>query len=442
MFKKYVISILFVLHIFTPLGAVQWQASKSLNLALPPAMIDAEFKVEPAKPLLNKTPMESGHRSQAFVGGVGGVSFDKTAIMADSLLLKTWSVLYDSLQSDGKRLVIKLNDREIKAELYDWMLKPIAEYADSDYFSCFTLFGHLKDTDMENAILDEGGRIMNYHPAFENTLLGLRLMHLDLLILYPTSVVLPTNDDGSELLGAGEIPAPPAHTLNALNDFNVYFQAQRTMLGCTHRSWVITDFQRDVSVQIMNDSLVLAGSPYYYFWRHKFDREDYDQNTAQEKIVQSLNEAVSAAEHPADVIFPRLIETLRRYEEDYAPAFQGTVNDILNLETDDERREFLQNFDPHSIQANLLIPMLTYMDAHEVDYLKELSDSVSDKREMLRAINPPVWDAVEKTMHYAALFRFLKIHAAEEWRSFVNSLQNVDVEPAVVTPTIIYPPRQ
>ena len=78
----------------------------------------------------------------------------------------------------------------------DWQLIPIVRFADSPYFTCLTLSGSLNDKRITETILKNGGRIINYHQAFSNTLLGWRLLEMDILLIYPEAVNLPEYDDG------------------------------------------------------------------------------------------------------------------------------------------------------------------------------------------------------------------------------------------------------
>ncbi len=122
-----------------------------------------------------------------------------------------WS--YEPDRADGQRLSVSLDGRNLVAAFHDWCLVPLVHYADSDDRACFTFFGHLLDADMEEQVRERGGKIVNYHRAFQNTLLGLRLMQIDLLLMYPDCAELP-QQDGRYILGAGESPPDVAANTN------------------------------------------------------------------------------------------------------------------------------------------------------------------------------------------------------------------------------------
>src|SRR4051794_8170662 len=99
---------------------------------------------------------------------------------------------------DGRRLWVHMWTRgggvkTVMAPIYDWQLIPIARFPDGEQHACFTLFGKLKDGIETEARRDRGEKILNYHPAFEDTLLGLRLMQADIQILHPDACDLPAD---------------------------------------------------------------------------------------------------------------------------------------------------------------------------------------------------------------------------------------------------------
>jgi hypothetical protein len=79
---------------------------------------------------------------------VGGVAFDGVASPKPGYSVV--NLRYRPEQSDGKRLEVVLDsgDRRqtVAASIYDWQLKPIAQFAATPDYACFTLFGELKDS--------------------------------------------------------------------------------------------------------------------------------------------------------------------------------------------------------------------------------------------------------------------------------------------------------
>ena len=83
--------------------------------------------------------------------------------------------------------------------LPDWQLIPIAKYADdNEYNACVSLFGP-KPTLSKYDII--------YHKAFKNTLLGLRLFQMDILLKDLDSFWDIPQLGGQVILGTGEVRA-------------------------------------------------------------------------------------------------------------------------------------------------------------------------------------------------------------------------------------------
>jgi hypothetical protein len=121
------------------------------------------------------------------------------------------SLSYRPEESDANRLWVTVDGRESSTTVYDWQLIPIAKFADSPYTSCVTLFGELDDRAEGRRLLANRDGVLNYHSAFVDTLIGLRLFQLDILIDEPYATDLPTLK-GKYILGAGEVR--PARNAN------------------------------------------------------------------------------------------------------------------------------------------------------------------------------------------------------------------------------------
>jgi hypothetical protein len=177
--------------------------------------------------------------SYAFVSAVGGVAFGGVASPEAGCSIA--ALHYRPERADGQRLEIDLTvagrRQTVKALIFDWQLKPIAEFAATTDYACFTLFGELNDKADAAARRARGEDILNYHKAFENTLLGLRLMQADILILRPDACDL-VKEDGKWLLGGGEKPPDVQANLARLRRVH---DAERLFRGGPFRSYVICD---------------------------------------------------------------------------------------------------------------------------------------------------------------------------------------------------------
>ncbi|MFW6328320.1 MAG: hypothetical protein ACOC2F_08425, partial [Bacteroidota bacterium] len=195
---------------------------------------------------LNVSSSEEGY-SGSFAEGVGGISFEKTARVAQGIEIKQLEILYDKSQADGKRMKLEINSKSIKTKLYDWQLIPIIKYANSNSTACFTYFGELENKTLADTIRKYDGHILNYHPEFENTLLGWRLADIDLLMMYNFTSDLP-KVHGEYVLGNGEnIPDTIANN-NGGYFFQQYLNSIINDLGYMYHSYIISDYSRNIVI--------------------------------------------------------------------------------------------------------------------------------------------------------------------------------------------------
>ena len=138
-----------------------------------------------------------------YVTRVGGVAFDAIAKPKD-LEIEEFEIFYSPVKEDGSRLRIGINGIVYSPLIYDWQLVPIASFSDSMYSGAFTLFGELGDKEKTNLIVENGGRVLNYAPPFEDTLIGLRLFQLDVLLVDKQLAKGVPTYKGKYVLGAGE----------------------------------------------------------------------------------------------------------------------------------------------------------------------------------------------------------------------------------------------
>jgi hypothetical protein len=191
------------------------------NLNFPP--VDPGGPLPPGH-LDNTTPLGRGGRSLGFLSGVGGVAFGATANLDPGVEIS--ALTYDLTAVDGERLRVTLHSTDGTTQvavspIADWLLVPVARFASGSQDAAFTLFGQASTEEETARQRAAGNDILNYHPMFADTLVGLRLMHADILILYGGAAELPTLD-GTTVLGSGEQPGDVESNTNALVDVQEY----------------------------------------------------------------------------------------------------------------------------------------------------------------------------------------------------------------------------
>lgn len=325
---------------------------------------EASLSYVKAKTLQKSERVEYAVKSLSYLEAVGGVTFDQTATPYENLKISDLKLEYNSSMNDGKRFSVTINGKKAEANIYDWELIPIVQYANSNYTACFTLFGKLDNSFMENKIIRSGGKILNYHPSLVNTLLGLRLFQLDILIIGSTlSWDLPKMN-GTYILGKGEVI--PNILLNriAYNNYQFTFKKYNQDFS----SYLICDFNKDIRFNIQKGYLKITGDPFFYFWNY-------------------------SKRQPLKLVDINGIESLSDYYK--------------------------------------------LIEESKMEHLYTLSDKISKQPNLLRNINPAVWDAGIKTMRYSAFFRYCKLNFPGNWSNFLFQIKNVKISPIVETPTVL-----
>lgn len=217
---------------------------------------------------LKSTGNKSALLSKAAIGKmsfhatVGGISFEQVATPDYSLKNEAINVAYTANRPDGSRLGIVYNEGldTVYTNLPDWQLIPIANYSNDTNNAIFTLLGARDSL---------GSSPIQYHSAFQNTLLGLRMLQADLLFSgYGGAYLsdLPTDSTGKALIGESE------HTLHSRTADSVSYEdlLERVYDNVPpFSSYVFTDWGTEVKFGVANGQFYLSGEPYYLFTSKK-----------------------------------------------------------------------------------------------------------------------------------------------------------------------------
>lgn len=397
-----------------------------------------------APPLTESTPIELGRKSSLFVRSIGGVTFDQVASPDNNLKISKLKLDYNKNMKDGSRLELIVNGKLVKVRLPDWMLIPIANYADSPYYSCFTLFGKLNDNSLEKQITSNKGRVINYHPSFVNTLIGVRLAYMDMLLGYSFTSDLPRNANGNYILGFGEVKPDLVSNQNGAYYLSQYITSIQSKYAQTFRSYIISDYSRKITFKFQNDSLIINSYPYYYCWKFNSDNNDYDINKAARKLTAKYDQELkniskSSAKASRKWLTDKMIILADKYDGNYGFYSEGTFTDLVKLKSTPARQQFLEKYSTESL-FDMIIKTESYMNRDSVIYLKGFSDDISSKPDLFSAANPAVWNAAVNTMRFSAFFRYIKTNFPKAWFVFMEQIKTVDPEPRIFTPTIMFDP--
>ena len=305
-----------------------------------------------------------------FASKVGGVSFQQTLNSVEDV-----SIRYVSENEDGKRLEIKINEKKHYPFIPDWQLIPIAKFASTPYNAAISAFG------LENNFEEP----FVYHKAFQNTLLGLRLFQADIILTNPKELYELPKYGGETILGKGEsVPSIEFDDLESLWSF-----LRRYSLGDnSYTSYILTDNDIEISLneELINESLYQDEKPYYHFWKQQ---NVWDPLT--KKKIDSLNNKYIDNLKLFDIFNKqRIIEKEIFDSTDYYESIVLTL-DELNLSYKNESLKILNEGEKVAVKAEVVT---SYMNLLYYPLLEQ--------------INPPVFNAVQNTMNYSALFRHIK----------------------------------
>jgi hypothetical protein len=373
---------------------------------------------------------------RSFAMRVGGVAFDRLARPTTGLTVQSLDVRYDPTAEDGQRLVVSMNGVTSRPFIPDWQLVPIARVVQSGNSSLVTLFGNMPTVERTTAVREKGGRIVNYHRDLEDTLLGLRVLQLDMLIFNPDSVHLPTIGTGADrryLLGLGEHRPTPTSGMTA-------FQNVRALMANTgYQSYIVSDYQRDLTFGMTDGAFALTGTPYFYFWRTRGNTPEFEKN-GEDLILDAMEK-----EFDTDTAAGKAT-SLSAWCRAKIVAVQGTKDfaDLLAMPRSPFVRLTPAQLDSMNEKARCqrLFDMRYELEATRVEHLKALSDSFSTRTAEIAAINPAVWQSAVRTMQYGAFFRYYRKTFPVNWERFLASVGGVTPAPSVQTPGEVYIPGE
>jgi hypothetical protein len=348
---------------------------------------------------------------------------------------------------DGQRLRLNINGQPIHINLPDWQLIPIIRFASKDTFAAITLFGKLKDPKEQTQVEKRRGRIINYHPAFANTLLGLRLMQLDLLIISESAADLPVGREGEArkyILGRGEVPPDIEKGRAAYRTIKAYIKG--ILKDDMFDSYLICDCDQSVTFDMRDETLQLTGYPVYYFWQSKMSNPKYNEDERFDKVDTSIRLQLQSdsknkrANFDAKAWYIQRIKTLLNSTEfqDLKNSLPDlTIVDILGLPSNIPIEQSLKKLDEDELHE-IFLQLQIGIESISIEYMSDLSRSILSQRDQLRTINPAVWNVAVNTMRFAAFFRYCKNKFPKQWGRLMDQILNVEVEPKVTTPTVLY----
>lgn len=430
-----------------------------------------------------KETMSSRGITSLFTLKVGGVAFVQVA--QPSFKVESFSLQCDPNNNSAYAII---NGHRYNIPLETWQLMPIVEYANSNDQAVVTVYG-----------TEECGTL--FHNAFIDKLLGLRLLQTDLLLAgnylqrYDRGK-LPTFDGSvTPILGESEKMLYNPHVLLASsNKASRDIDSLKISLGEYYTSYVFTDLVDSVTgdsikFNVVDDSLVIEGFPYYYFIRNDTTQIDtleilcnffdglklksnkkalaeFNQNTSSKsyKIKSKIkkgdfqgaldlfNKSYKGIDSAKSVKnYERKLNSLNAYNYRYYPELLtdsqkrildniDTLNiknkngktDIYDIVLRSEYYKKLEELDGNPTDKlnfptfdDLLIYYFYQLHIYKIIKLTELTNALREKHELVRDLNPIVVDAAVSTCQWAAFFRYAKKRHNKNWNTFVKQVKSL-----------------
>jgi len=323
--------------------------------------------------------------SLSFASKVGGVAFNSVAIPDASLMNQQIKVDYIPGNNDGSRLRLIAGSDTAYSSLPDWQLIPIIKFSSDSFNACVSLFGPQSDSSKYQII---------YHSAFQNTLLGVRILQADMFLMDPFAHSKLPKFNGKTTLGKGEkMPDTSSYIAQMLQ----ILQIENILSGGQFQSWIFTDDGVDITFSIKDKNIILEGYPYYYFWLRDTTNDSliFILETEYDKVIKEHNSYVKSYNH-----------------------FQRSDDLSKILACENQLNE---------IESKLLMYDKTLPS-------KAVTDSLKNKYYLFESLNPAVYTACMNVSHYSALFRYIKNSNRPSWNKLCKSIQEVTL-PKVPTPT-------
>lgn len=361
-----------------------------LFLCLAAATLQADWSLGPvtmtrvsATPPLLRSATRASFATTSFLENVGGVAFIETAAPGPSTAGRSVRLRYDAAQPDGQRLGVTIGGETYRPAIPDWQLVPIAKLAASDNNALFSLFGENGTEDVYDA---------RFHPALNNTLLGMRLLQADMMWMLGEHVAELPRRGGTLVLGAGERLPHRAPALRAAAMLGMLMQDD-------FQSWVLTDRGENIRFETVAGRLVISGDPYYYFWRYTAVKDTVEAVAA--RYEANVDTAIALARGELTTVAQRRLARL------------GTAI----------RRDSLR-----------LVSLVNDFERHGTEPLTAMNAALRQQSVAVRTMNPAVYDAASNTLRYTAFFRWVRANHPDGWQRFLAQVRSVSPQPAVVTP--------
>jgi hypothetical protein len=272
----------------------------------------------------------------------GGVIFQGIAVPAGNAIGQPVVIAYNPARQDGRRLKLTIGGTSVTAELYDWEMIPTAQFVDSGYAACMTLYDRPvtpEEEEIHELNEDDGIYWANFHPALGDTLIGLNLFFVDAMFINPilmqnTDLIFNAPIKGYHTSWRNEQNVKSAlPTQGSLETMQMVLHEQDELESWN--SYIYTDYGKEISYFVENNRIVFTGVPFYLFLKN-----DHASKTV--AVPEELNQKIN--DHYRDIcdINPTVYRSAERtaqwaaffrmVQKEYPQVWQKFMEQIAGIE--------------------------------------------------------------------------------------------------------------
>lgn len=371
---------------------------------------------------------------------VGGIAFTQQAI--PDFTVRQLDVYY-SKSDNMAHMEINGQDIIIPLELFE--LRPIVNFANSDYDVVMTMYG--KQYGIMN---DSESQEILFHPAFVDDIMGLRLLQVDAMSIlsgqngcfpaYSKDTLCMTISERKKYVRLNaQFEKEGSNYLSKAKDAYHYIN---TIISRKYESYIYTDINQPIHFNITNKSITFNGMPYYQFSKSTTNEMDPMMYYYQVKYLLKNYDTYMKPFFDLLDISGLHKDTINAYKEAIKVGL-NSFSDIVNQsdKTDEQKADELmkliyEGYDDLE-DAELAQLCMGIISAACPFYVSadDITAELKSQSEIVRQLNPIVYQEVDDVCHWTALFRYIKTKNPSVWHQFVTQVNSSKQKvPKLLTP--------
>ena len=394
--------------------------------------------------------MAGGSISSSYYKIIGGIAFTQTAI-------PDFDISSISLQYSNGKATAYINGESFIIPLEPFILSPTVKFADSGYDVVMTMYG----TSYGSSIGEEKESIL-FHDAFIDNIAGLRLLQVDALYqlggsnghfpIFSNDEYCLTDSERREYRLQNErlLAQNSGYSLSAQKAYTDISE----IISDEFNSFIYTDIGQPIHFKCDGRQLSITGLPYYQFSRYSDKAEPVDEYYWYKNLMENYDTFFDVLKQSTDLMkayaswfSPDAVSEIQ--DVDYK-ALLAPLKDIFNevasnpYKTDEQKAaEFARKKDawkasisnPQAVEFVDSFTQLATIFSPMWESADDITYSLRNKPELVRALNPIVYSEVDQICQWSAFFRYVKEKSPSSWRQFFVQVSSAHIDaPSVQTP--------